>query len=220
MTDPDYAQDKSCENSIFFEFVKCMHVWGGEWQPLKHGNAGGFSTCGPRADGRMIRAMNEENSLWKGSPSQWLNLWPFTAAILLTALIIAGGVFFPPAFGLLVVPPLYLIWKYLVVRMEMFELTNERLRITRGVINQKIDEIELYRVKDSVMIRSWWMRLTGLSSIQLETSDRTMPQLVIPAIKGGTEMRELLRKQVELQRDKKRVREMDFDDAGDADFGD
>jgi hypothetical protein len=27
-------------------------------------------------------------------------------------------------------------------------------------------------------------------------------------------MRELLRKQVELQRDKKRVRELDFDDAG------
>ena len=92
------------------------------------------------------------------------------------------------------------------------------VRVVRG--SPEARQIELYRVKDSVMIRSWWMRLTGLSAIQLETSDRTMPQLGIPAIKGGTEMRELLRKQVELQRDKKRVREMDFDDAGDADFGD
>ena len=64
------------------------------------------------------------------------------------------------------------------------------------------------------MIRVWWMRITGLASIQLETSDRNMPKLVIPAIRGGAEMRELLRKQVELQRDKKRVRELDFDDAG------
>lgn len=162
----------------------------------------------------MIAAMSEEISLWKGSPSQWLNLGPFTAAFVLTAGIIVGGVFFPFAFAALILPLVYVVWKYLVVRMEIFELTNERLRITRGVINQKIDEIELYRVKDSVMIRVWWMRITGLASIQLETSDRNMPQLVIPAIRGGADMRELLRKQVELQRDKKRVRELDFDDAG------
>lgn len=162
----------------------------------------------------MIAAMSDENSLWKGSPSQWLNLGPFTAAFLLTVGIIIGGVFFPPAFAALVLPLAYVIWKYLVVRMEIFELTSERVRITRGVINQKIDEIELYRVKDSFLVRVWWMRLTGLASIQLETSDRTMPQLVIPAIRGGAEMRELLRKQVELQRDKKRVRELDFDEAG------
>jgi uncharacterized membrane protein YdbT with pleckstrin-like domain len=86
------------------------------------------------------------------------------------------------------------------------------LRLTRGVINQKIDEIELYRVKDSQMVRSWWMRLTGLASIVMETSDRTLPHLVIPAIHGGEQVRELLRKHVELERDRKRVREMDFDE--------
>lgn len=69
------------------------------------------------------------------------------------------------------------------------------------------------------MLRTWWMRLTGLASIQLETSDRSMPNLVIPAIHGGMEMRELLRKQVEAQRDKKRVREMDFDEAAGGDIG-
>ncbi len=112
-----------------------------------------------------------------------------------------------------------MVWKYLVVRTQVFELTSERLRITRGVINQQVDEIELYRVKDSLMIRTWWMRLTGLASIQLETSDRTIPSLTIPAIHGGTEMRELLRKQVEFQRDKKRVREMDFDETATSDVG-
>lgn len=169
----------------------------------------------------MIAAMSEENSLWKGSPSQWLNIGPFAAAAVLAVGIIVGGVFFPPAFAFLVLPLAYIVWKYLVVRMEVFELTNERLLITRGVINQKVDEIELYRIKDSQLVRAWWMRPTGLASIQLTTSDRTMPNLVVPAIAGGREMRELLRKQVELQRDKKRVREMDFDetgDVGDTDF--
>jgi uncharacterized membrane protein YdbT with pleckstrin-like domain len=160
----------------------------------------------------MMSAMNQETTLWKGSPSQWLNIGPFSAALLTGAGIFIAGVFFPPAFAALLLPLGYMIWKYLVVRTQVFELTSERLRTTSGVINQHVDEIELYRVKDTLMVRTWWMRLTGLASIQLETSDRSMPQLVIPAIHGGSEMRELLRKQVESQRDRKRVREMDFDE--------
>lgn len=161
--------------------------------------------------------MSEESTLWKGSPSQWLNLGPFAGAIVAGIAIAIGGSFFPPAFAGLVLPPGYILWKYLVVRTQVFELTSERLRITRGVINQHQDEIELYRVKDSLMVRTWWMRLTGLATIELETSDRSMPRLEIPAIPDGPRMREILRKQVELLRDKKRVREMDFDDHGAAD---
>ena len=171
----------------------------------------------------MLAAMTEENMLWKGSPSQWLNVGPFVTAILLGVGIIGVGYFF----ALPVVVPIvgcacafgFMAWKYLVVRARVYELTSERLRITRGVINQQIDEIELYRVKDSQLLRVWWMRLTGLASVVLETSDRTMPNLTIPAITGGMAMRELLRQQVEAQRDKKRVREMDFDEAGGGDIG-
>jgi uncharacterized membrane protein YdbT with pleckstrin-like domain len=157
--------------------------------------------------------MNEETSLWKGSSSQWLNLGSHAAALIVAVGIIIGGVFFPPVLIALIAPLLFAVWKFLVVRTRVFELTCERLRITSGVINQHIDEIELYRVKDTQAVRTWWMRLTGLTSIKLETSDRTMPSLVIPAIPDGMEMRETLRKQVEIQRDKKRVREMDFEEA-------
>lgn len=158
--------------------------------------------------------MTEEKSLWKGSPSQWLNLGPFTAALVLAVGIVVSGVFFPLAGIGLLLPVGYVLWRFLTVRTEVFELTSERLRITRGIINQRIDEIELYRVKDSQMVRPWWMRLTGLASIMLETSDRTLHHLAIPAIHGGVELRELLRHHVELQRDRKRVRETDFETAG------
>ena len=162
----------------------------------------------------MLPTMTEETSYWKGSSSQWLNLGPIVAASVVSVGILIGGLFFPLALVAWVLPAGYLIWKYLVVRCRVFELTNERIRITSGVINQSSDEIELYRVKDSRTIRPWWMRLTGLASIVLETSDRSTPVLVIPAIRNGMEIRELLRQQVELQRDRKRVREMDFDENG------
>ena len=158
--------------------------------------------------------MSEETSLWKGSPSQWLNLWNFTGAVLLAGGIIAGGIFMPPVFAALVIPLGWVLWKYLTVRCQRFEFTTERLKITTGVINQHIDEVELYRVKDVVMVRPWWMRLTGLASILLETSDRSLPNLTIPAVSSGVELREQLRKQVEHQRDRKRVRETDFEEAG------
>jgi uncharacterized membrane protein YdbT with pleckstrin-like domain len=164
--------------------------------------------------------MTQENSFWKGSSSQWLNLGPFAVALTLEAGVLVGGAFFPLGLIGLVVPAGYFLWRYLLVRTRVFELTSERLRVTSGVINQKIDEIELYRVKDSQMVRPWWMRLTGLASIVLETSDRTMPHLTIPAIQGGVELRELLRKNVELQRDRKRVRETDFDEVGGDTLGD
>jgi membrane protein YdbS with pleckstrin-like domain len=165
--------------------------------------------------------MTDETILWKGSPSQWLNLGPFAAASAVSICVIALGAYYS-AFATTAVPVvlvavlLYVTWNYLIVRCQHFELTTQRLRITTGVINQQIDEIELYRVKDTLTIRSWWMRLTGLASISLQTSDRTIPHLLIPAMRNGVELREQLRKQVETQRDSKRVREMDFDETGNA----
>lgn len=153
-----------------------------------------------------------EVTLWKGSPSQWLNLWAYVGALLVAGGMGFASIFFPPALLALVIPVGYAMARYLKVRSQIFELTSERLRVTRGIFTQTIDEIELYRVKDSQMIRTWWMRMVGLASISLDTSDRGMAQLTIPAVRGGVELREQLRKQVEWMRDKKRVREMDFAD--------
>ena len=158
--------------------------------------------------------MTEETTFWKGTPSQWLNIGSFCIAILLAAAITAGGVFFAPAFIALIIPAAYALWRYLTVRCQIFEVTTERLRITKGVINQNIDEVELYRVKDMVVERKWWMRLTGLGNVHLQTSDRSLPHVDIPAITDCIGLREELRKLVEAMRDKKRVREMDFDETG------
>ena len=111
-------------------------------------------------------------------------------------------------------------WKWLVVRCQRFEITSERLRLIQGVLNQDIDEIELYRVKDTRVLRPLWLRLFGLGNVVLETSDRTHPNLVLTAIKDAMEVRERLREHVEILREQKRVREVDFDQTGDSEFGD
>lgn len=176
----------------------------------------------------MLSRVSSETTLWKGSPSQWLNLGPFAIALVVTIVLVVTGALFPPAtvilWALVVVPVVYSLWRFLVVRSRHFELTTERLRVTEGVFNQKIDEVELYRIKDIAMERPLWMRLTGLASVLLETSDRSLPKFSLPAISNGVELRETLRKQVEEIRDRKRVRELDMDDhhtlgEADPDFG-
>lgn len=153
--------------------------------------------------------------MWKDGPSQWINIGHYALAFLIAIGFVIGGLFFPPLFAGLIIPAAYAIWRYLTIRCHVFELTTERLRITTGVLNQNIDEIELYRVKDILIERKWWMRIVGLGLIHLHTSDRSLPKVDIPAIPDCIELREKLRKLVEAMRDHKRVREMDFDETGD-----
>ena len=56
-----------------------------------------------------------------------------------------------------------------------------------------------------------------MSTIVLSTADRSCPTVEIKAVKDGPGIREKCRKQVEMLRDKKRVREVDFEGSGDGD---
>lgn len=159
----------------------------------------------------MIANVSEE-VLWKGSPSQVLNLGKYLLALLVLAGIVAGGFFFIPLWFAVVVPLFWMLWEYLKARCQVYELTSERLRLYKGVLNQKIDDVELYRVKDTSMERPFWYRMFGLSTLILETSDRSQPRVDIKAVRNGQELREKLRTQIEQVRDRKRVREVDFEE--------
>ena len=74
-----------------------------------------------------------------------------------------------------------------------------------------MDEIELYRIKDSTVDNPFILRILGLGNIRLITSDKSTPVITIPAIKDAREVRETIRKRVEYLRDKKRVREVDYE---------
>lgn len=162
---------------------------------------------------------NAENVIWSGRPSQFLNIWNYLVCFLLVIAIIAGAflVGVPLLAILAIFPVCWVLWKYLILRCRVYELTNERLRLYEGVLNQQIGEVELYRVKDTNITRPFWLRLCRLSNIKADTSDRTHPIVTLEAVRDGLNVRELLRKQVESLRDKKRVREVDFDGSGDGD---
>lgn len=140
--------------------------------------------------------MSAEREVWFGTPSQVVNLGTF----------IIMGLFF-----WLVFPLFIILWKWLVVKNIKYELTTERLRTRYGVLNKKIDELELYRVRDYQFEQPFFLRLFSLGNIVLQTSDRSHPEVTLRAIPDGENLRERLRTHVEACRTTKRVREVDFE---------
>jgi uncharacterized membrane protein YdbT with pleckstrin-like domain len=141
--------------------------------------------------------MNDaEKTIWEGTPSQVLNLRIYILCVLLCWLV---------------VPIFIAIAKWLKLKCYKFEITTERIRITEGIFSKKIEELELYRVKDAKVIEPFWLRLFSLGNIVLTTSDRSHPRLIIPAVPDVRGLREKLRTHIERMRLKKGVREVDFE---------
>ena len=138
--------------------------------------------------------MAEEKLIWSGSPSQILNLPAF----------VFWGLFF-----WLIVPLFIILWQWLVIRMTKYELTTERFRTRTGIFNKKMDELELYRVRDYKLEQPFWLRLFSLGNIILQTSDLSNPAIKIRAVRNSEHIREQIRTSVEACRVKKGVRELD-----------
>ena len=87
-----------------------------------------------------------------------------------------------------------------------YALSEDRLFTSVGFLNIKDDEILLYRVRDIDTSRSLWQRLFGVGTVVVASSDKTMPNLVLKNIKDPVFVKELIHKQVEETKIKRRVR--------------
>ncbi|MBQ1170587.1 MAG: PH domain-containing protein [Oscillospiraceae bacterium] len=85
-------------------------------------------------------------------------------------------------------------------------LSEDRLFISEGFLNIRDDEILLYRVRDVDTRRSLWQRLFGVGTVTVISSDKTMPSLVLKNIKDPIFVKELIHRQVEEMKIRRRVR--------------
>ena len=87
-----------------------------------------------------------------------------------------------------------------------YSLSDDRLFVSEGFLTIRDDEILLYRVRDIDTRRSLWQRLFGVGTVVVASSDKTMPNLVLKNIKDPIFVKELIHKQVEETKIKRRVR--------------
>lgn len=148
-------------------------------------------------DAAPTAASTVERDLWTGRPSQLVNLRTFVLATL---------------FFWLVVPLGRAFWRYLVIRTMRYELTSQRLRATRGIVSRHVEELELYRVKDTSFSQSVFERLFGLATVRITSSDHSTPVVTIESVPAPIAkwIREAIRESVEELRTRKQVREVDY----------
>lgn len=162
---------------------------------------------------RPERPAEPEQVLWEGRPSQWINFgWFMLGSLALAAPLVVAVFADQPLVGLgSLLFAFILLAKWLQVRCTHFVVTSERIKIRRGVLSRQRHELELYRVKDTTLDEPLLLRLVSLANLRVTSSDRTTPELLIPAIADAEHVKEQLRRHVERLRDRKRVREIDFE---------
>jgi len=164
-----------------------------------------------------------ETLLWSGHTSQWVHFWFYFLCLLLAAGIgVAATMFGLATAGIgalgylaLLIPALMWLIRWWVTKCTHYEMTSQRLRIRTGILNKKVDELELFRVKDYTLEQPFLLRLVGLGNLTMITSDATSPTVTIKAIPDIEDVREKLRQAVQHERDRKRVRHLDVDNADD-----
>ena len=92
------------------------------------------------------------------------------------------------------------------ISFTRYGMSEDRLFISVGFLNIRDDEVLLYRVRDIDTSRSLWQRIFGVGTITVLSSDKTMPTLVLKNVKDPVFVKELIHKQVEEVKIKRRVR--------------
>lgn len=164
--------------------------------------------------------MSEETVVFRGSPSLVTRFGGLFLGFLIFAGALTGFFVVPettrPAVkyllgGLTAAALVHMMVIIMLVKATQYEVTSERIRIRRGIITKRTDELELYRANDTSLIEPLTMRMFGLGTIEVRTMDTTHPTLFLEAVHSARKVREDLRKCIEECRDRKGVRVTEFD---------
>jgi uncharacterized membrane protein YdbT with pleckstrin-like domain len=133
-----------------------------------------------------------EELLFEGNPA----LVPSLGALLLSILTV----------GLWLIP---LWWRS---RSRHYRLTTKRVVVETGILNKRLEQVDLYRVSDYTVLRPISQRLLGTGNLVLRTLDHTSPEVPVRNIKTDVvALYERIRAATEVEKRRRGVRVMDME---------
>ena len=85
---------------------------------------------------------------------------------------------------------IYVVARNLTTR---YKLTNQRLTLRSGLISQKVEEVEVYRVRDVSMEQEVVGRLLGFGDVVVHSSDPSSPKIVLKNVHSPNKIKEQIR---------------------------
>lgn len=157
---------------------------------------------------QMPLAQVAEEKLWHGSPS-WLLLLGKIIWLALVAMVLPGVVLYVKSHSLpdpaairiaWIVIAALVVWRAVSViialariRSTTYTITNQRVMIESGIMEKKLEDIDLRYIDDTVFRQRVVERMLGIGNVMIVSSDKTTPNYVLRGIPDPRALRELIR---------------------------
>lgn len=82
----------------------------------------------------------------------------------------------------------------------VYTLKEDKLCISSGFLNKKIEEIRLYRIRDFTVHASLFQRIFGMGTVHICSADSTTPEFDVVNVKDAETVKDLMSDQVEKAR--------------------
>lgn len=86
-----------------------------------------------------------------------------------------------------------LLFKALKLKMTRYEVTTERVEWSRGIFNSKVDNMDIFRVIDFNLRRSFLDRIVGVGTIMLITNDPSGPEFKFEKIRRSRQLYDIIK---------------------------
>ena len=96
------------------------------------------------------------------------------------------------------------------VSSTRYRLTTQRLFVQTGLIAKKLEEVELFRVKDVTLHQGILQRLLGVGNVVVLSSDDTTPRLELAGISNPIDVKEQIRNAFRAARQREGMRMAEY----------
>ncbi|UCC23032.1 MAG: PH domain-containing protein [Planctomycetota bacterium] len=96
--------------------------------------------------------------------------------------------------GIALIVLLGLSLKMLKLKMTRYEVTADRIEWSRGILDRKVDNIDMFRVVDLNLRRSIFDCIFGIGSVGLITTDKTDPEFTFEKMRHSRQLYDVIKK--------------------------
>jgi uncharacterized membrane protein YdbT with pleckstrin-like domain len=93
-----------------------------------------------------------------------------------------------------------------------YRVTSQRVIVETGLFSKRVDQLDLYRIVDFVVERSFGQRIMGTGTITIDSMDKTTPVTRIEGIRANVMgLYERVRAAAEVEKQRRAVRPLDIE---------